>query len=330
MKGIKKSKYVYNPQTLRYEAVHVPLKNKFFRALGVFCGVLIAGFVFYYGMDKIIQSPQEKMLKSQLYDMTYHIQHLANDYKSLSEEINNLHEKDGNVHRIIFGMEPIDENVWEGGVGGVDAYSYISQNKNAQKLLQTYLKKAEQLKHQVNLQKQSLDTLESLARIREDRLASIPSIKPVREDKLKRSMRSLSGYGIRIHPVHGVKKFHKGIDFTAPSGTDVVATGNGKVVRVEHKKVGYGSNIIIDHGFSYQTLYAHMADVHVKVGETVIKGQAIGTVGNTGTSTAPHLHYEVRLNGKAINPLDYCLDGLSPEEYQELVHNASIVNQSFD
>ena len=165
---------------------------------------------------------------------------------------------------------------------------------------------------------------------REVKLASIPSIKPVQEDKLKRKIQHLSGFGYRIHPILKVKKFHKGMDFTAPTGTPIQATGNGVVKRVERKKRGYGTNIIIDHGFGYETLYAHMHEVFVKKGEKVIRGQKIGTVGSTGTSTAPHLHYEVRINGKAVNPIDYCLDGLTPAEYQQLLEKSKIENQSFD
>ena len=148
--------------------------------------------------------------------------------------------------------------------------------------------------------------------------------------KLKRKVKHLSGYGIRLHPVHKVKKFHKGIDFTAPKGTAIQSTGNGKVVRVEKRRSGYGTNVIIDHGYGFTSLYAHMKTVNVKKGQRVSKGQKIGTVGSTGTSTAPHLHYEVRINGKAVNPIDYCLDGLSPEEYKELIEKATVENQSFD
>ena len=170
----------------------------------------------------------------------------------------------------------------------------------------------------------------TLAVAHENRLASIPSIKPVQEDILKRKIRYLSGYGWRIHPVHKVKKFHKGIDFTAPRGTPIQSTGDGVVKRVQNKRTGYGKNIIIDHGYGFETLYAHMQEVEVKVGQKVKKGQRIGSIGSSGTSTAPHLHYEIRINDRSINPIDYVLDGLSPEEYAELVHRAEEENQSFD
>ena len=123
---------------------------------------------------------------------------------------------------------------------------------------------------------------------------------------------------------------HEGIDFAAPSGTEIQATGNGRIVKIENKNSGYGRSILIDHGYGYQTLYAHMKEVKVRAGERVKKGQLIGLIGSTGTSTAPHCHYEVRMNGRPVNPINFCMDGLSPEEYQEMVDIASTLNQSFD
>ena len=327
---MKNEKYVYNPITLRYEKVEVPLKNRVLKTIAYAIAVIVTGFLFYVGIDQLIISPQEKIQKRVIDDMTLHLAEQTKFIDKLSIDIDDLQEKDANVHRIIFGMEPIDEAIWNGGIGGNNPYRYLETSKEVTKQLESYLSKATKLERKVELQKQSLDTLHYLAAERETRLASIPSIKPVREDKLKRKLGALSGYGIRLHPVHKVKKHHAGIDFTAPRGTAIIATGNGKVVRVENKKRGYGKNVLIDHGYGFKTLYAHMYTIDVKNGDVVTKGQQLGTVGSTGTSTAPHLHYEVRIDGKAINPIDYVLDGLTPTEYQELVNKASIANQSFD
>jgi len=135
---------------------------------------------------------------------------------------------------------------------------------------------------------------------------------------------------MRIHPVHKTPKMHKGLDFTASTNTPIYATGAGIVERVEKRKTGYGHNIIINHGYGFKTLYGHMSTMMVKKGDKVTKGQEIGRVGNTGTSTAPHLHYEVHLNGKAVDPINYCMDGLTAEEYQAMVVAASAATQSFD
>ncbi len=327
---MKKEKYVYNPVTLRYEKVEVPLKSRIFKTIAYAIAVIVTGFVFYVGIDRLIISPQEKIQKRVIEDMSLHLAEQTKFIDKLSVEIDDLQEKDANVHRIIFGMDPIDEAIWNGGIGGDNPYRYLENSAEVTEQLESYLSKAKKLERKVNLQKQSLDTLHYLAAERETRLASIPSIKPIREDKLKKKLGALSGYGIRLHPVHKVKKHHAGIDFTAPRGTAIIATGNGTVIRVENKGSGYGKNVIVDHGYGFTTLYAHMYSISVKKGDVLTKGQQLGTVGSTGTSTAPHLHYEVRVNGKAINPIDYVLDGLTPTEYQELVNKAGIANQSFD
>jgi uncharacterized coiled-coil protein SlyX len=327
---MKNEKYVYNPVTLRYEKVEVPLKSRIFKTIAYAIAVIVTGFVFYVGIDRLIISPQEKIQKRVIEDMSLHLAEQTKFIDKLSVEIDDLQEKDANVHRIIFGMDPIDEAIWNGGIGGDNPYRYLENSAEVTEQLESYLSKAKKLERKVNLQKQSLDTLHYLAAERETRLASIPSIKPIREDKLKKKLGALSGYGIRLHPVHKVKKHHAGIDFTAPRGTAIIATGNGTVIRVENKGSGYGKNVIVDHGYGFTTLYAHMYSISVKKGDVLTKGQQLGTVGSTGTSTAPHLHYEVRVNGKAINPIDYVLDGLTPTEYQELVNKAGIANQSFD
>ena len=159
-------------------------------------------------------------------------------------------------------------------------------------------------------------------------LNSIPSIRPI--GKPSRKIKLYSGYGMRIHPIHKIKKMHYGIDFTAPKGTPIYATGNGKVSKVTKSRSGYGNRVMIEHGYGYKTLYAHMNTIDVKRGEKVKKGDIIGTVGNTGSSTAPHLHYEVMHKRKKINPIHFCLDGLTPEEYNEMLDMAATVNQSFD
>jgi len=261
--------------------------------------------------------------------MEHHFSSITNEFDALAEDLDDLKSKDAEVNRLIFGLDPIDENIWEGGTGGSDKYKFITKYSSNTELITNTKDRLTKLKSRMDVQRRSLDTIYSLAIEREEKLTSIPSIKPVQEDKLARDIRHLSGYGIRIHPVHKVKKIHKGIDFTAPEGTPIQATGNGVIKKVT-KSRSYGNNVVIDHGFGYETLYAHMAEVHVKKGEKVIKGQQIGTVGNTGLSTAPHLHYEVRINGKHVNPIDYCLDGLTSEEYHNLVIKASIENQAFD
>ncbi len=327
---MSKKTYVYNEKTLQYEAVIVSPKIKFLRFFSIasiFILVFGTSYAIYTG---VISSPNERSLKNELSQMDRHYNALTSEFEEIARDLDNIQEKDANIHRIIFGLNPIDSNVWEGGIGGHDRFKYITKYDSSSELIEASLDKVDLLKRKLSIQKKSLDTIFNLALVREEKLASIPSIKPIQEDKLKRSVRYMSGFGFRIHPVHKVKKFHKGIDFTCPVGTPIQATGNGVIKKIQNKRIGYGKHIVIDHGFGYETLYAHLSEIHVKVGQKIIKGQKIGEVGSTGTSTAPHLHYEVRIKGKAVNPIDYCLDGLSVSEYQELVEQTSIENQSFD
>lgn len=325
-----KEKYVFNTSTLQYEKDVTSFKQRVLKLTGFVAIILACSFGLYTVAYTIIPTPKELSMKREMGQMETQFSSLSTDFEKISKKLEDLQLKDAEVHRMIFGIEPMDESIWEGGTGGSEVNQYFNSLANSEEIISSTKERVNKIKYKLELQKSSLDTIYSLAKQREAKLLSVPSIKPVQEDKLKRKMRHMSGYGIRIHPVHKVNKFHRGIDFTAPTGTAIQATGNGKVIRVQRRKIGYGNNVIIDHGFGYTTLYAHMSEINVKKGEKVKKGQQIGKIGSTGTSTAPHLHYEVRINDKAVNPIDYCLDGLSPEEYKELVLKAAVENQSFD
>ena len=174
------------------------------------------------------------------------------------------------------------------------------------------------------IQSTSYDEIVKLANNKEKMFAAIPAIQPVSNKQL---IRLASGFGYRIHPVYKVKKFHSGIDFSAPIGTPIYATADGKVSKAK-RSGGYGKLVEIDHGFGYKTRYAHMHDFEVRKGQNVKRGQIIGYVGNTGLSTAPHLHYEIVLNNKKINPVNYFFNDLDPDEYEKVLELASIENQS--
>ena len=279
---------------------------------------------------KLFPSPSEKALYAEVEMLKSQINTMDQDFDKMADNLTSLHEKDNQVHRLIFGVNPIDSGVWNGGVGGHDKYSYLNSYASSGEYLKKQLVKVDNLKRKFDIQQKSLDSLYTIALKREKRLASIPSIKPVQADKLKKDLEYLSGFGIRLHPLHKVRKFHKGIDFTAPAGTKIQATGDGRVVKVEKGGRGYGNCVTIDHGFGFKTLYAHMLKISVREGQMVKKGQMVGLVGNTGTSTAPHLHYEVHVNGSAVNPINYVLDGLTPMEYRDLVIKSGQENQSWD
>lgn len=325
-----KEKFIYNTQTLRYEKVEISTRERIIKTIAFLCAVIVGGAVFTVLVWNFFPSPELTKEKNYNKKISEQLIELEGDLENMNSVLSNIQERDASVHRIMFGMDPIDENLWNGGIGGHDPFSNFVSTDDTGDRLTELRQRALKLKRQISIQSLSLDTISQLAIEKESMLASVPSIKPIREDKLKRQFKFLSGFGMRLHPVHRVRKMHTGIDFTAPRGTEIQATGDGKVVNIKKKATGYGHHVIIDHGFGYKTLYAHMSKITVRKGQSVTKGQTIGLVGNTGTSTAPHLHYEVIFNGKKVNPINYCMDGLSPEEYEELTKLAQQANQSFD
>lgn len=327
---MKNTKYVFNEKTLQFEKHKSSRKQILTKFSGIGLAIIFTSVILFLLGMKLFPSPNEEALYSEVELLKSQIKSMDQDFNNLAEGLNHIHDKDNQVHRLIFGVKPIDDGVWNGGIGGHDKYSYLNSYKNSGNFLKQQLIKVDNLKRKFEIQQNSLDSLYTLALKREKRLASVPSIKPVQADKLKKDLEYLSGFGIRLHPVHKVRKFHKGIDFTAPEGTSIQAAGDGKIVKVEKGGRGYGNNVTIDHGFGFQTLYAHMLSISVKEGESIKKGQTIGKVGSTGTSTAPHLHYEVHINGEAVNPINYVLDGLTPKEYKELVVKSAQENQSWD
>lgn len=324
---MRREKFTYNTQTLRYEKVVEPLSVTVLRIFGFFCAAILTGFVFMVLAHRYFPSPNERALQREVEQLQSELQLAGENFDALGNVLNKIQERDAYAHRMLFGMDPIDQAVWEGGIGGHDKYKDYRQFRNSGDDIIALKEKVDKLKMQMDIQSKSLDTIVNNAKSKEEMFASIPSIKPVRSDKLARELKLLSGFGYRIHPIYKVPKMHAGIDFTAPRGTPIQATGNGKVVMAGYGS-GYGKRVMIDHGYGYKTIYGHMDRIDVKVGDVVKRGQAIGIVGSTGVSTAPHCHYEVVYKGNKIDPIQFVTDGLTPEEYQQLVEAASAENQS--
>lgn len=327
---MKQEKFVFNHKTLSYERFKRSAKSKLLSASGIFSSILFSGFMCFLFAQHFFPSPKEKLLMRELEQLKFQYEAVNSQLDAMDRALVSLHEKDAQVHRLIFGIDPVDDEVWHAGTGGFDRFQNITPFKNSVKILRSTIEKADKLEAQLDIQRRSLDSLVALAHDRENYLASIPSIKPVEAGYKDRNIPLLSGFGMRVHPLHKIAKMHTGIDFAAPKGTTVRATGNGKVASVKRERSGYGSHIVIEHGYGYQTLYAHLSSIDVREGQAITKGQKIGSVGSSGTSTAAHLHYEVHLNGTPVDPVKYCIDGLSPAEYHELVRVASQPNKSFD
>lgn len=324
-----KEKFVYNIHTLTYEKVVIPLKTRVVQAFGVFSGVVMTSVILLALFYKYFPSPREKELLREIEQMEYKFANINSQFDKMSLALTNVQDRDANVHRAVFGMEPINENVWNGGVGGHEMDAERNLFPNSWETVSKTEERVDKMTRQLTIQSKSLDTLLTLAKKKEEMLASIPSIKPVRQDQVQKSMDALSGFGYRIHPVYKIAKMHEGIDFPARNGTPIQSTGDG-VVKSAGPHHGYGNCVEIDHGFGYVTRYAHMSKMSVRTGQKVKKGQQIGAVGDTGLSTAPHLHYEVHFKGKPINPINFCYDGLTTKEYMHLCGSSSRSNQSLD
>jgi len=245
----------------------------------------------------------------------------------MSTILADLENRDDNIYRSIFEAEPIPDNIRKAGIGGINRYKSLERFKDDAEIVINTSKKLDRLAKQLYIQSKSFDEIIELAKQKEQMLAAIPAIQPVSNKDLKRMA---SGYGMRIDPHYKTPAFHAGMDFTAPTGTPIYATGDGTVIRADRASRGYGNHVRIDHGFGYTTLYAHMSKTNVKVGSEVKRGEIIGYVGNTGKSVGPHLHYEVRKNDKPVNPINFYFSDLTPEEYDLVIQLSSQENQSFD
>lgn len=326
---MRKEKFVYNTHTLQYEKVKESFNTKLIRVFGILCAFLFTAFIVLVFLPRPFPSASEQALEEEIKMLKDELREAEVEVDQYAKVLESIQKRDAYAHRMIFGMDPIDENVWNGGVGGHDQYESYRQYGNSGSSVIRLKEKLTKLQRKLNLQSRSLDTITNMAKEKEKMFASIPSIKPVKPDQLARGIYNLSGFGRRIHPILKVPKMHYGIDFTAPTGTPIYASGGGKVIRSEYSRT-YGNVVEIDHGYGYTSIYAHMSKVLVKKGDKVKRGEEIGKVGNTGRSTAPHCHYEVHHKGKPVNPINFCLDGLSPKEYKMLVDAARMQNQSFD
>ena len=320
------TKYKFDPDSLSFDKIRLGIKALLLRILAYFIGSLIFALIYWIIFASFFDSPKEKALKREVEQMTIQYDLIHREMSNVENVLEDLQKTDDNLYRTIFEAEPIPSEQREGGIGGVNRYEALEGYNNSNLVIETATR-LDKIRKKVYVQSKSYDELIKMAENKGDMLKSVPAIIPISNKDLTRTA---SGFGWRIHPYYKISKFHYGMDFTAPAGTDVYATGNGTVVDVSSSQRGLGKHITIDHGFGYTSIYAHLSNFNVRVGQRVQRGDIIGYVGSTGMSVANHLHYEIKLNGINVDPVNYYFEDLSSAEYEKMIEIASKTGQSFD
>lgn len=325
---MSKVKYYYDSETLSYRKI----EKKKGRKLKIFAlsllGMFLSGFlllIVYLNLPSI-QTPKELALQRELNNMELQFELLNKKMKQAQAVLAEVEDRDNNLYRVYFESNPIPEEQRKAGFGGINRYKDLEGFNNS-KLIINASRNLDILTKQIVVQSKSLDEIAKLAEEKEKLLAAIPAIQPVKNADLTRMA---SGYGYRTDPFTKARKFHYGMDFTAPRGTPVYATGDGVISRADNTATGYGNHVVIDHGYGYESLYGHLYKYNVRAGQKVQRGDIVGFVGSTGRSEAPHCHYEVFKDGERINPINFYYGSLTAEEFAEVLQKSQEENQSLD
>jgi len=321
-----KVKYRFNAHTLSYDKIVISFKTKLKRFLALFSTTLVSSVLIAVGILQFYESPHMSSLRKENERLLTQYELLYKDLSTVEKVLDEIEQRDNNLYRVVFESDPIPSTIRRAGFGGVNKYSQLESFDNSELVIKT-AEKLDILSKQAYIQSKSYDEVLTMAMNKEKLVTSMPAIMPISNKSLKSTA---SGWGYRFHPIYKIKQFHYGMDFTASIGTKVYATGDGVVRDVQSIGGGYGRWIMIDHGFDYKTMYAHLSGFNVKVGDLVKRGQVIGYVGNSGTSTGPHLHYEVHKNGEPVNPQYYYFKDLNAQEYEKMVSISSNIGQTFD
>lgn len=323
---MSKVKYYYDSETLSYKEVKRSKKTtfKYVSLFIISSGCFALLYVIIGGL--YFQSPKEKSLERELTNLLFQYDILTKKIDNAYQVLENVEQRDNNLYRHYFETNPIPEEQRRAGFGGINRYKKYEGYDNSQLVIES-AKRIDILEKAIVVQSKSLDEIAKLAKNKEQLLSAIPAIQPIKNSDLTRMA---SGFGWRRDPFTKARKFHKGMDFTAKRGTPVYASGDGKITRADSRSSGYGKHIRIDHGYGYVSLYAHLNGYNVRRGQKVKRGDVIGFVGSTGRSQAPHLHYEIAKDGRKINPVNFYYGNLTAQEFDLLLKQAEVENQSLD
>lgn len=319
-------KYKYNERSLSFEPIVYNRKQKITRFIRRSVSVILLSAVLLTLLFPIIKKYSNYSLHMDNEFLLSEYQYLEKKVNETNKELEILRMRDDSLYSGIFGVDPINKNLIDGGTGGSDPYEHIRGHNNSDLMIDISTK-VNKLQSKLRIHSSRFEMMENLSTMRSEKLSSIPAIQPIFNEDL---IRTSSGFGMRIHPIYKIKKLHTGIDFVASEGTEVFSTGDGVVQSVLNHKQGYGKHILIKHKYGYSSLYAHLSKFNVRRGQKIKRGDIIGYVGNTGSSTNNHLHYEVIKEGRKVNPTNYFFDDLTTKQYLEMVEISTGVSTSMD
>ncbi|MFT3748552.1 MAG: M23 family metallopeptidase [Agriterribacter sp.] len=323
---MKKIKYYYNTNTLRYEKLVVPLRVKLLRILGFLAAALVTALIIVFIGFQVIDSPKEMLIRQENERIKEDYVLLNNKIRTMEEQMTELEKRDNHVYREIFEANPIPDSARAKTLEKQKEIR-LTESMEDNELAYSIAATVDNLMNRMNFQKKSYTDIEGMIKDKEKLLAATPAIQPISNKDLSRMA---SGFGYRIDPVYKTVKMHAGLDFAAPQGTPIYATADGVVKLAGNTGNGYGNYVIINHGYGYETLYGHQYKIKAKPGQRVKRGELIGWVGSTGKSTGPHVHYEVHKNGQHIDPIYFFYNDLTPEQFDRILKMAAAGNQSFD
>jgi murein DD-endopeptidase MepM/ murein hydrolase activator NlpD len=323
---MKKIKYFFNTHTLRFEKIEVPFKVRLLQTIGFILASIGVGVLFVAILFQYIDSPKERLLRQQntAYKESYAV--LQERMKQLELQMVELEQRDNEVYRSIFEATPIPDSARVKEMLAKNEIRLIQSLSNTE-LIENMRNQLNNLSLRMSFQSQSFVEVTTMVKNKEKLLRAIPAIQPISNKNMKRVA---SGFGYRIDPLYKDFRLHAGLDFSAPTGTPIYATSDGVVQQAGFSTDGYGNKVVINHGYGFQTLYAHMVRVKAKPGQSVKRGEVIGYVGSTGKSTGSHLHYEVIKRGAKVDPVYYFFNDLTPAQFDRLLKEAAANKQSLD
>ncbi|MBN8857183.1 MAG: M23 family metallopeptidase [Sphingobacteriales bacterium] len=323
---MKKIKYYYNTNTLRYEKLVVPFRVKLLRILGFLAAAAVTALIIVVLGFQLLDSPKEMLMRQENQRIKEDYVLLNNKVKTMQQQVTDLEKRDNHIYREIFEANPIPDSARAKRLEKQQEIK-LTEGMEDNELAYAVAAVLDNLDNRMAVQKKSYEEIEQMIKNKEKLLAATPAIQPVSNKDLSRIA---SGFGYRIDPVYKTVKMHAGLDFAAPQGTPIYATADGVVKLAGNTGNGYGNYVVINHGYGYETLYGHQYRIKVKPGERVKRGEQIGWVGSTGKSTGPHVHYEVHKNGQHIDPIYFFYNDLTPEQFDRILKMAASGNQSFD